>query len=98
MFLPESDVRKLDSFPGTWSISSEKDRNAGYTTVYFTCPKCRLVSTIMHTKGDGNDRHAYIIEVDGEVFPTFVCPYCSWHDFIKLEGWERYSLEQQADK
>lgn len=47
------------------------------------CPTCGEVWAI--------GKHRHHVAVDGTVTPSLVCPRpngCSFHDFVKLEGWE----------
>jgi hypothetical protein len=41
---------------------------------------------------DGNDLLSlakYVIEADGSVQPSVLCPTCGFHDDVKLKDWEK---------
>ena len=65
-----------DARAGVWKGGTRD----GARTASLSCPECgRVASLSDHT-----------IDAAGNVSPSVVCPYqgCTWHVFVKLEGWE----------
>jgi len=46
-------------------------------SVIVTCPQCRKKAALDHT-----------IEEDGDVNPSLICPFCGYHNWVKLEDWK----------
>lgn len=57
---------------------SKKNWKKFGSSVIVTCPQCKKKAALDHT-----------IEEDGDVNPSLICPFCGYHKFIKLEGWEK---------
>ena len=74
--------------PGTWGIGGTDGQR---TWACFTCPKCEERYAV------GYRRHA--IAEDGTVSPSFVCvtPGCTFHEYIRLVGWNLGSLQPRPD-
>jgi hypothetical protein len=45
--------------------------------VFVTCPGCGVEGRLQHDVSD-----------DGKVSPSLDCPSCSFHEWVKLEGWK----------
>ena len=45
------------------------------------CPKCDSVSAI------NKDKHT--IDDDGMINPSYVCPYCDFHEWVYLENYKK---------
>lgn len=71
--------------PGTWR-SGICD---GVRTAFFRCPKCDTYGALAGT---------HDIAWDGTVTPSMVCPNCDFHEWIKLDGWNRPDPAQGAPK
>ena len=66
---------ELENGAGLWK-GAVRD---GSRTANVSCPGCgKIASLIDHS-----------IAQDGTVTPSLVCPYegCTFHDWVKLEGW-----------
>lgn len=49
--------------------------------VIATCPECGKEGTL--AKG------THTVEPDGRVSPSYICPLCHWHGWVRLIGWEK---------
>ncbi len=49
------------------------------------CPECDKVGTLA--------RGTHTVDVDGGVSPSFICPYCGWHGYVRLARWPSSSQE-----
>lgn len=73
--------------PGTWypyplgphPMPGERVHEGRRVQVFVCCPKCQRVSTL------SSDVHR--VAETGEVSPSFVCPHCPWHVFVRLGDW-----------
>jgi hypothetical protein len=63
-----------DQAPGTWRHGTSD----GSPTAFFRCPQCPTLGALAGT---------HDIAADGTVTPSVVCPNCSFHEWIKLDGW-----------
>lgn len=85
-------AEELRSTPGLWrSVTNGQARSA-----VFSCPGCGEVNSLFH----GDMHPGWTIAADGTVHPSVdhswpvrrtdgtVIPSCTFHDHIRLEGWE----------
>lgn len=89
--IPQGD-RSADTFPqpGTWSPLMHPGRGNGLWSVLLCCPR-------------GHRSHlTHAIAADGTASPSVVCPgerargeSCSFHDHVRLEGWEYGELPER---
>lgn len=65
--------------PGTWRAI----KRDGVPSANLACPRCGYRAGLGH--GTNHE-----IAPDGTVSPSVVCdtPSCSFHEYIKLEGWK----------
>jgi len=50
----------------------------GVRTAVICCPVCGIVGALEGTHEIGED---------GTIFPSVDCPGCSWHENVRLLGW-----------
>ena len=43
------------------------------------CPECDKPGTL--AKG------THTVRTNGEVVPSFICPHCGWHGWVRLRNW-----------
>ena len=47
--------------------------------VIVQCPECGREGTL--------NPQNHSVRDSGEVLPSFICPHCGWHGWVRLVGW-----------
>jgi hypothetical protein len=68
--------------PGTWMRWLFGPANEVGAAI--VCPQCGRGMSIGGGQRFGS---VHTIGADGRVSPSVLCPGCSWHTFIRLNGW-----------
>lgn len=81
-----ADPNSIDALkPGQWSTVFYDREGVRRKSAVLMCPVCKTWGSLRTSDGQGHE-----ILSDGTVNPSVVCaqPGCTFHEYIKLEGWE----------